>query len=180
MREADTQQLQLQRLIDESQIRRLLDSYPRALDRQDHELLASLYHPDAKEDHGVFNGSAAGYVDFIESHAVPGNYWMHHNGTMHIEIDGDVALTETYTLAFYRIGPKEGDSRDREIFLRVRYIDRIEKRDGEWKIAHRRVIYSPCRVVTVDEEFWLLDDNCLREGDRNADAVYGMRRDIRS
>jgi hypothetical protein len=35
---------ELQRLIDESKIRNLLDKYSRALDRQGHELLASHYH----------------------------------------------------------------------------------------------------------------------------------------
>ena len=49
---------ELQRLIGEWKIRNLLDKYPRALDRQDHELLASLYHPGAIDDNGVYDGSA--------------------------------------------------------------------------------------------------------------------------
>jgi hypothetical protein len=35
---------ELQRPINESKIRNPLDKYPHALDRQGHELLASLYH----------------------------------------------------------------------------------------------------------------------------------------
>ncbi len=54
---------EIQKFIEESAIRNLLDKYPRAVDRQDHELLASLFHPDAIDDHGVYNCSVAGYVD---------------------------------------------------------------------------------------------------------------------
>jgi hypothetical protein len=43
---------EVQRLIDEPAIRRLLASYTRAIDRQDHDLLASLFHPDAIDEHG--------------------------------------------------------------------------------------------------------------------------------
>lgn len=164
----------LQRLIDESQIRYLLDSYPRALDRQDSALLASLFHPGAIDDHGVFNGPAAEYVKWIQERSRPGSHWMHHNGTMLIEIEGDVARTETYTHACARMDPKEGDHRAREIFLRVRYLDRIERRDGLWKIAHRRVVYSPCYIMTVEEEFPLPADECLFEGGVTTDPLYTM------
>ena len=165
---------ELQRLIDESQIRYLLDSYPRALDRQDSALLAALFHPGAIDDHGVFNGPAADYVEWIRERSKPGSHWMHHNGTMLIEIEGSVANTETYTLACARMAPIDVEGRAREIFLRVRYLDRVEKRDGVWKIAHRRVVYSPCRIVTVEEEFPLPAADCLFEGGVTSDPLYTM------
>jgi ketosteroid isomerase-like protein len=161
---------EVQRLIDESAIRRLLDSYPRAIDRQDHDLLASLFHPDAIDEHGPFNGPAQGFVDFMRNGETPGHHWMHHNGTQLIDIQGDVAFTETYTLAFYREPDAEGQRSNREVFLRVRYIDRVEKRDGEWRIAHRRVAFSPCHVLEVTEEYPMWDGTIL-EGARD-DATY--------
>jgi ketosteroid isomerase-like protein len=162
---------EVQKLIDESAIRNLLDKYPRALDRQDHELLASLFHPGAIDDHGVYNGSAAGYVDWVRGWAVPGNHWMHHNGTRIIEIDGDVAFVETYCLAFCRQS-EEGKEGEKEMFLRVRYLDRVEKRNGEWRIAHRRVVYSPCQIVKVTEEFPFDDEVTLMEGGYPEDEIY--------
>lgn len=162
---------ELQRLIDESAIRNLLNSYPRALDRQDHQLLASLFHPDAIDDHGFCNGPAAKFVEFMQKGSVPGNHWMHHNGTQIIEIDGDVAHTETYTLAFCR-QPASGEvDYDREIFLRVRYLDRVEKRNGQWRIAHRRVVYSPCQIMRIEAEFPMAVE-CLLEAGANIDEVY--------
>jgi SnoaL-like domain len=79
---------ELQLLIDEAAIRRLLALYPRALDRHDRDLLKSLFHDDAIDDHGPFNESAEGFVDFMRAGDVPGYHWMHHNGTQIIEIEG--------------------------------------------------------------------------------------------
>jgi SnoaL-like domain len=161
---------ELQRLIDESAIRHLLAQYPRALDRQDHELLASLFHPDAIDEHGPYNGPAQGFVEFMRTGGVPGHHLMHHNGTQLIDIEGDVAFAETYTLAFYREPDPEGGHSNREVFLRVRYLDRVEKRDDEWRIAYRRVAFSPCHVLTVTEEYSLWE-NTITEGGRD-DASY--------
>lgn len=161
---------ELQRLLDESAIRNVLDKYPRALDRQDPELLASLFHPGAQDDHGFFNGPIEGYVEWIRKGSFPGSHWMHHNGTQIVEVDGDVAQAETYALAFFRKPAVEGQP-TKEIFLRVRYLDRLERRDNAWKIAHRRVVYSPCHVLPIAEEFPLTAD-CLVEGTPQTDPVY--------
>jgi ketosteroid isomerase-like protein len=157
---------ELQRLIDESAIRKLLALYPRALDRKDHKLLASLFHPDAIDDHGHYNGPASGFVDWIAA-AKSDVHWMHNNGTQIIEVDGDVAQCETYCYALCR----EPTDATKEIFLRVRYLDRVEKRSGEWRIAHRRVVFSPCHVIQTVEQFPLTPE-CLTEGGFPTDQVY--------
>jgi hypothetical protein len=92
----------------------------------------------------------------------PGVYWTHHNGTQIIEIEGNVAECETYTIALCRMAAAGERGYDREYFLRVRYLDWVEKREGIWKIAHRRVVYSPCHIVKIEEEFsptpeWLVE-----------------------
>jgi hypothetical protein len=57
-----------------------------------------------------------------------------HNVTMHMcEIDGDVAHAESYSLGIFL---DRGGETGR--ILAGRYIDRLEKRDGEWRIALRR------------------------------------------
>ena len=57
----------LQRLLDEQAIRRLLVDYCRGVDRGDEALVASVYHPDATDDHGRFKGTG---LDFA-AYAVP-------------------------------------------------------------------------------------------------------------
>lgn len=53
---------------------------------------------------------------------------------MHMcEIDGDVAHAESYSLGIFL---DKGSETGR--ILAGRYIDRLEKRDGEWRIALRR------------------------------------------
>ena len=162
---------EIQKVIDESKIRYLLDCYPRALDRQDYALLESLFHPDAIDDHGVYNGPAAGFVEFMRSGSQPGIHWTHHNGTQIVEIDGEVAHCETYTIALCRTGPAGNEGYGKQIFLRVRYLDRVEKRDGDWKIAHRRVVYSPCHMMDTSEPFPLTPE-CLIEGPEGIDPIY--------
>jgi len=162
---------EIQKVIDESKIRHLLDCYPRALDRQDHALLASLFHPDAVDDHGVYNGPAEGFVAFMRNGSKDGVHWTHHNGTQIIEIKGDVAQCETYTIALCRMGPVGSEGYDKQIFLRVRYLDRVEKRDGVWKIAHRRVVYSPCHIMESATPFPLTPE-CLLEAGAERDPVY--------
>lgn len=161
---------EVQKVIDESKIRYLLDCYPRALDRQDHALLASLFHDDAIDDHGVYNGPAAGFVEFMRKGSKE-VHWTHHNGTQIVEIEGDVAQCETYTIALCRMGRAGSEGYDKQIFLRVRYLDRVEKRAGAWKIAHRRVVYSPCHIMDAAVPFPLTAD-CLVEGGAGVDPVY--------
>lgn len=163
---------EVQRLIDESAIRNLIAHYPRALDRQDHEMLASLFHADAIADYGngIYKGPAAGFVEFMMHNGRPGSHWMHHYGNQIVEIDGDVAFVETYCLAYYREAQADGGAGTREVFLRVRYLDRVEKRKEEWRIAHRRVVFSPSQVLTVTEDY--ASDDVIKESGVKDDPVY--------
>jgi hypothetical protein len=45
-------------LLDKEVIRGLIYTYSRAIDRHDPDLLRSIYHPDAIDDHGRFVGTA--------------------------------------------------------------------------------------------------------------------------
>jgi hypothetical protein len=162
---------EIQRVIDESKIRYLLNSYPRAVDRMDFDLMRSLFHPDAVDEHGAFNGPAAEFVDYMEKTYPAGTYFTHHNGTQLIDIDGDVARCETYCIALGRLGQPGEEGYGSEFFNRVRYLDRVERRDGIWKIAHRRVIYSPCHIADASTAFPLSSD-CLVEDVFPHDPAY--------
>ena len=155
---------QLQLLIDESSIRGLLAQYPRAIDRHDHALLASLFHEDATTEYGSYNGPVAGFIEFMRAGEKPRQHWMHHNGTQLIEIDGDKATAETYCLAFCRQNDAGGQPSKNEVFLRVRYLDHLDKRNGDWRISHRRVTFSPSQIVEVAQDFPLWDNTFTESG----------------
>ena len=129
---------------DREAIRDCLYRYARGIDRADEEMLRSAYWPDATDDHaGIYNGPAGAFIE-MAIRDLPGQ-----GDTMHvvsnplIRIDGDEALVESYVYAVHRM---TFDGVLRDVIGAGRYLDRFERRDDEWRIAHR--------VATVD---WVRD-----------------------
>ncbi len=142
----------LQRLLDEAAIKKVHIRYCRAIDRRDWDLLRSCYHPDAIDDHGDFEGGYVGDVEgFIEYCKVGTLNFLstsHFTGNQLVEVDGDTAWAEHYARAYHRIPGKDGGP-DHDDAANARYVDRMERRDGEWRFAHRVVIVDADRVDTV-------------------------------
>jgi hypothetical protein len=119
-------------LLDKQDIRECLVRFSRGMDRFDKDAYLSAFWDDAQVAAGPFVGSAAECWDW----AVP----MHEAGqiiTQHallqstIDLDGDVAHSETY----YQF---VGRNRDETLWIAGgRYIDRLQRREGVWKIALR-------------------------------------------
>jgi hypothetical protein len=64
---------------------------------------------------------------------------MHNICNMLIEVDGDSARCETYVIVIVRI-PQDQHAID---WMHAgRYVDRFERRSGEWRIAYRTVVYD--------------------------------------
>ena len=149
----------LRELRDRQEIEHLLTLYARAIDRLDIDLLKSLYHPDARDDHASFKGTAHEFADhaiaFLRDAFVA---TMHHVTHTHIEVRGDEAAAESYYYGYHRM---EGD-RDKiagffgdryadqcladgtladghEFICGGRYVDRMSRRDGAWRIANRQI-----------------------------------------
>ena len=71
--------------------------YCRGVDRFDREMVLSVYHPDAIDDHGVFVGRPEAFVDWAFAYHARHQQATHHIVTNHTcELDGDTAHTETY------------------------------------------------------------------------------------
>lgn len=127
----------LQLLEDREAIRQVMYAYARGADRLDRELVEAAYHPDAFDDHGTFTGDRDTAVDVIVSNPSGAPVGMHHLGNMLIELDGDTANVETYFLACKAM---EVDGVAQTSVRAGRYLDRFERRDGTWRIAHRVVV----------------------------------------
>lgn len=140
-RQSPVDQARLERLLAREEICEVLARYARGVDRADAALLKSCYHPDAIEEHGGnYTGNALEYVDGAIPRIRALGQMQHLLGTSHVEFDGDVAWVETYILTFLRMARPDGSSVD--TFTGGRLHDRFERRDGAWKIAHRRTIFD--------------------------------------
>lgn len=124
----------LRRLMDKDQIRDVLMRYSRAMDRRDRALAASIYWPDAIDDHILYSGDVPGFLDFSFGFMVD-MPTMHFLGNMMIDLLGpNEAFCETYVVAYHDM-PRDGGRED--LMFWGRYLDRMEKRDGEWRIQSR-------------------------------------------
>jgi SnoaL-like domain len=118
------------------EIKEILHRYCRAVDRADRELFRSIYHPDAIEHHGNFEGLGLDFVDVALGRAGGVELWQHHLTTINIDVDGDVAYSEAYYISSSVFLPDADGNREMwDLF--GRYVDRFERRQGEWKIAER-------------------------------------------
>lgn len=135
-------------LQDKQAIHECLMTYSRAVDRLDRELLLSVYHPDAIDDHGVFVGSPEAFADWaIDMHTRTHLSHQHTIFNVVCELDGHIAHTETYYM-FVGIN-REGKP------LTMgggRYLDRFEKRHGRWAIAARVCIRDWAQLESVPEQ----------------------------
>lgn len=122
----------LRRLLDRQDIEDCINRYARGLDRRDEDLLRSAYHPDAVEDHGAYVGGVDGLVNYLLKVHERFTGYQRHVTTMNIEIDGDEAHAESY---FVSIVCRE--NADKLMVTAGRYVDRLEKRAGTWRIANR-------------------------------------------
>lgn len=123
----------LQILQDRQAIHDCLMNYSRGVDRLDRELLLSVYHPDAIDDHGVFVGTPREFVDWVvDMHTKTHLSHQHAIFNYTCDLDGDVAHTEAYYMFI-------GMNREGKPLTMSggRYLDRFEKRDGRWAIAAR-------------------------------------------
>jgi hypothetical protein len=141
----------VQELLDKQAIREALDRYSRGIDRLDAELVTSAFHDDGIDDRGSMGTSrgaaiAAGVFASMEKSTVA---TMHHNTNVTIELDGHVAGVETYTFGIH-VQVVRGEKR--RLLTAKRYLDRFERRDGVWRIAHRRSISEMSRSMPLDGE----------------------------
>lgn len=129
----------LQRLADTQAIRDLVLRYCRAIDRRDLDQLEQLYHNDAIDDHGAFSaGPVQKFLDLLPT-ILDGMINVSHQILNHyIEIDGDYAEGEVYTIAYHLTRDENG--KEIEVIVGGRYLDLYEKRDGVWKFKYRKIV----------------------------------------
>jgi hypothetical protein len=152
----------LQHLKDRQDILDCLVREARGRDRHDAALTTSCYWEDGHDEHGPaitpgpeYGAKAnAGHSAFFSAN-------QHTLGNHTCEIDGDVANCETYVVG----GLLSLDQKTCKIAL-GRYVDRLERRNGEWRIKLRRTTVD---MVAEGDASWL-----------HSPAVAGFLKGVRS
>ena len=165
--------MNLQELSDHFEIRQVLYRYSRGVDRGDAELIASVYHPDARDEHGTYSGSGVDFARFIvEKMDGTGVVGQHHLTNILVALDGDRATAETYFMA---LNPEETTSARASgvRWVTGRYLDQFERRDGSWRIAHRQVVIDWAQADD-DGQPWAPLDEFVRGGRGGRDVSSGF------
>jgi hypothetical protein len=175
----------LKQLLNKERIKDTLVSYCRGVDRCEWDLVRAAYHEDAYDDHGGYKGNVDGFIEWLERRHQTIEQSMHFIGNCKIDFLSDnVAVAETYCVAYQRYGHEAletiklwlGDEPLQEgkkvvVELLCRYIDRMECRQGVWKIANRIVAIEDVKAAQqVDrlQPIW-----ALAKRDRS-DALWQM------
>jgi ketosteroid isomerase-like protein len=137
---------EVQDLLDKQAIREATLRYCRGVDRLDADLLCSAYHPDALDEHpgSTYTGTDIGprmTAELRETFRLTS----HSITTQTIEVHGDVAAAESYSTGRHVL--RDG----RRVQSLVRYVDRFECRDGDWRIVHRVAIVELTDVLPAPE-----------------------------
>jgi ketosteroid isomerase-like protein len=131
-------------LKDRVEIQDCIARHARGHDRHDADLLTSTYHDDAVDEHGHTVNAGPAYAAWAnQTHAASSASHLHNLTTHLCEIDGDTAHCESYVMVVL-LSPDETTT----TIMNGRYVDRLERRDGLWRIAVRRATVDA--VVTGD------------------------------
>jgi hypothetical protein len=130
---------ELQTLLDEREIGRVLLRYCRGVDRGDVEMVRDCYHPGSIDVHGRYSGDGPAFADYAVS-VLSERYaaTTHHIGTALIELDGDSAHVDTCFVA-YHLSVEPIDQAHLYVFS-GRYVDRFSRRADQWRIDARVVV----------------------------------------
>lgn len=159
-------------LSDRQQISDVYRRYMRGFDRNDVELLRSAFWPDVQINYGDQVNTFDEFVTrHLNQHTAHLASWGHLITNETVEIVEDVAHLETYVTALFM--PNEGNDDGGPFGVRPwivggRYVDRLDRRDGNWRIAVREFVphfsarLDPTPGMTWPESGWYRDDLSYR------------------
>lgn len=139
-------------LLAEAEIKDIQIRYCRGADRRDEALQRSCFHPDAVLE---FHKELTLEEFLALGRTLLSNYTVtwHNTGNQLVEVRGDQAWAEHYAVSSHRIAASDANdpngAPERDFVCSGRYIDRLEKRDGEWKILRRKMVVDFTRTDPV-------------------------------
>jgi hypothetical protein len=149
-----------------------LARYCRGIDRCDGALLAEVFTSDARIDYGDGPKSPAETIPGLMAGLGAMRLTQHNISNTVMQITGATAKAETHCVALHLIPSPDGEI---ELVVGGRYLDRLVKSAGQWRIAERLYVMdwnrsAPSSMQTAGGLF----DGLQRRGARGAeDASAG-------
>ena len=155
----------VEELCDREEIRNVIYRYCHAIDRRDPEMLRSVYWPDAWDDHAFINAGVDEFVATAMDLQATCVATQHNVGNILIHWEKDSARVETYVNTYLRVeGPSTPHWRTKpetipesergkfvEFNTGSRYLDRMEKRAGIWRISNRQLVQDWYRIAEAQD-----------------------------
>jgi hypothetical protein len=126
----------LERLIDERAVREVMLRYARGVDDRAWDQVTDCFAPDAFVAGTGHSGVRDDYLAGVFAGVARYGVTMHTVGNQVIEIDGDVASTETDLVARHFT---DGGGTEESLVMGVRYHDRLRRDGDRWVITRRDV-----------------------------------------
>jgi hypothetical protein len=131
----------LQALIDRDKVRDCIVRLARGEDRRDADILSACFWPDSGFDYAMYKGVFPEYLAWVVPGADAITNTQHVLGQTVIELEGTTAKAETHVISYHRVD-MGGDEGEHDTCIGGRYCDVLEKRNGEWRIAYRTMLYD--------------------------------------
>lgn len=162
----------VQELLDREEIRDVIYRYAEAIDRWDKDLMRQVFTPDARVRLGLYDGPALDMMPDERSKQQLSSQML--LGNIRIKLQGDRAKSVS-CLSTVMISELDG-TRYHNMF-RSRYLDRLRRHEGQWRIAERRMILDWDYSVPVEQrpEGHKMENEAVLVGkDRQEDAAYAF------
>jgi SnoaL-like domain len=167
---------EIDKMLAERDIKRVLLRYCRGVDRLDPDLITSIYHAGANDNHGVFSGEGKEFAKRITSWDwfKDATAMSHVVTNMSIDVHGLTADSEAYITAFHYRTLEDG-SNAVGVFS-GRYVDQFESREGVWKITDRVIVHDWTAVLPVSRTWSSdLEGSSFVQGLRGRDDITYSR-----
>jgi hypothetical protein len=157
------------------QIRGVIEQSVRGLDRVDRAMILGAYLAGAVEEHDHFTGTVEAFAEFVcgdRSTRFAGS--THLIGMPAIELRGDTAFSTTSCVVHRIAGTSSTGQQDRHDFVSgVRFLDKLERPGGGWRIAHRICLGDWAYTVPVAPGLLAEGDARLSGRRDGTDPWYG-------
>ena len=175
------------RLEERFHIEQAIRYWTRAVDRRDWDMVRSVFHSGATDDHGMYNGEIEGLIEWLKARHECITMSMHVLGNILIEfINAEVAICETYVVAYQRYDVAAGDDHKHifaalgkdvdisnlpiDVMMPARYVDEFAIRNGAWRITKRTTVFEGRYFLNSDST--PLDPSWTTGKRDGTDALY--------